>query len=145
MKNLFYLLFVLPLLFSCGDDSSSEENDEKSGNSDVEAFCECVNNPTRDCEDAMEKLEEEFQNSLEFKRKITLSKDNMDRFFIENSYLKEPINFNDENRNNKREEKEKNSKLETNKKDFNFNEFNKIFKCYSFSKANIQTKKINFI
>jgi hypothetical protein len=61
MKNLFYLLFALPLLFSCGGDSSSEENDEKSENSDVEAFCECVKNPTRDCEDAMEKLEEEFQ------------------------------------------------------------------------------------
>ena len=29
MKNLFYLLFVLPLLFSCGDASSDTSNDAK--------------------------------------------------------------------------------------------------------------------
>ena len=62
MKNLLYLLFILPLLFSCGDDdSSSDKNDEKQVNSDVEAFCECFKNPTRDCEDEMEKLEDEFK------------------------------------------------------------------------------------
>lgn len=41
-------LFSL-LLVSCG------------GNSDVKAFCECVANPTKECEAEMEKLEEEFK------------------------------------------------------------------------------------
>jgi len=55
MKNLFYILFVFPLLFSCADAS------ETLSNPDARAFCDCVNNPTPECERYMEKLEEEFQ------------------------------------------------------------------------------------
>lgn len=51
MKYLFCLLLASPLLFSCGNQSSS----------DVKAFCDCVQNPTPECESNMEKLEEEFK------------------------------------------------------------------------------------
>ena len=52
MKNIFYLLFVLPLLFSCGDASSNE----KSGQTDAERWCECLRNHTPDCEEFTDEL-----------------------------------------------------------------------------------------
>lgn len=59
MKKLFCLLLIFPVLFSCGDDDSS--NEAKDSNSDAQAFCDCVNNPTKECEMEMEALEEEFK------------------------------------------------------------------------------------
>ena len=48
-------------MFSCGDDDSS--NEAKDSNSDAQAFCDCVNNPTKECEMEMEALEEEFKKN----------------------------------------------------------------------------------
>ena len=59
MKNMFYSLFVFLLIYSCGDDS------ENLSNPDAIAFCNCVNNPTAECERSMEKLEEEFKKDKE--------------------------------------------------------------------------------
>ena len=40
MKNLFYLLFVLPLLFSCGGDEGSTEAGEKEKKEDINLLTE---------------------------------------------------------------------------------------------------------
>ena len=59
MKKLLCLLLISPVMFSCGDDDSS--NEVTTSKSDAQAFCDCVNNPTKECEMEMEALEEEFK------------------------------------------------------------------------------------
>jgi hypothetical protein len=67
MKKIFYLLFVFPLLFSCGEDASSNE---KSGQTDAERWCECMGNMTTECEkftdDLTKDLKEDWRRKEAF-------------------------------------------------------------------------------
>ena len=63
-------------------------------------------------------FDEDIEHSLDFDGKITLSKEKMDKFFIENSYLKDTINFNEFEKQNKNK-KNNGSNLETNDKILN--------------------------
>ena len=51
MKRILSIAVISAFMISCGDD----------GSNDVQAFCDCVKNPTKECEAEMEKLEEEFK------------------------------------------------------------------------------------
>ena len=55
MKKIFNIIIVTVLFISCGNE------DDGTSSNDVQSFCDCVKNPTKECEAEMEKLEEEFK------------------------------------------------------------------------------------
>jgi hypothetical protein len=84
-------------------------------------------------------VNEDVENSLEFKRNIDLSKDNMDRFFIENSYLKNTIKFEESNQQKKNDDQ---NKLDTNDKILSLltDEVNHVFNSnYQNPEKNLKT------
>ena len=66
MKKLFYLFIVLPFLFSCGDDSSDENNTSLEVDSDL--LCECFQYETDMLNWVIDGPSDAMTNEIEFER-----------------------------------------------------------------------------